>query len=194
MQALAPQVKAPLLGPVAEHGLDAWAHESRLATDFIDVGNTRQAFDQGPIAHLGLAARRLGRLFPCQIPDKACIRASCARTQGDDRQLDREFVTVAVQRAQPQSLSEQVRLPVVRAPQPALMQQTLLLGDDHLGESLAHHLVDRPTEGLLSAAIPGGDVAEAVHQDDRVEGSIEQLGNHAGWPEGRCLGCLGAHG
>ena len=82
-------------------------------------------------------------------------------------------MAVAVQGAQQQALAQEVRFAVVGSPQAAFVQEPLWLGNDEVGEPSTHGGLDAPPEGLLRAAVPGGDLAAAIHQHHRVEGSVE---------------------
>src|SRR4029077_15073031 len=87
VQTIAPQLEAPLIRSVAEYVLNARAHESRLAADLVDISDTRQAFHEGPIADLGLAACVVGRRLASHVPHEAGIGPTRSGADGDDREL-----------------------------------------------------------------------------------------------------------
>ena len=147
-------------------------HDGQRATRALAGHGMRQAVrEQGPVRQPGqgvmecLVLELAFQLFPERdVVDQGGEADRFPLADGPDRELDREFATIAMQRVNLEPRPEYRTLTgLEESSQSLAVGVPLVHGDDPIRELLADNLLARPAERLLRGLVPVGDRAVAVH-------------------------------
>ena len=146
-------------------------------TDLVAHGCEELAL--GAVARLGRLFRRpqllLGVLAVGDVADERREDVAVVERDGRDRELDREFVTVAMPR---RHLDPGVDEPALAGREEsrhaALVRLALRRRDDDFRKRLAGDLASAPAERRLGLHVPSRDAPVGVHHHDRVERLVDR--------------------